>query len=626
MREMAIGIILVAWSIAANAQVVDDLPKVEARNGSGQRELSAEDLFQKVSASVYIVIARSDRNEPRKIIQGSAVAVTPNLLLTNCHVVTDNESIRIIKGSTQITVSLTFKERSSDRCVLRSATRLDSFVPIRRYDSVRIGETVYAIGAPKGIFLGADLSITQGLVSAKRTSNTSRYIQTNAPISEGSSGGGLFDKYGNLVGITTFTLKESQNLNFAIAAEDFFSTFSKEIGPHRREEPTSKCEVQNPTSTPPRAPSASPPLTEQRAVRVQRGEYFRDLLMRSGVNGADATLAQISLSGVYDVRKMRAGQLVILHFGTVDGEQGRFIGLAFDSNYDRTVWIQRQSRGDYVATEMKKELTLQVLRNNGVIDHSVFQAGLQSGMPPEPIVRMINLFAYDVDFQGAVLKGGTFETLIEQHRDRNGDIVRYGNILYAALTIQGNTIKLYRWQGDDGEADYFTEKGDSSRKALMRTPIDGASVLLGYSKIHPGIDFAAPVGTPIYAAGDGQIERLGWHGGYGNAIVIRHTKDYSTLYGHMSGFAPGMQPGKRVKQGDIIGFVGTTGISTGPHLHYEVHLAGKQIDPLSLKLPSRQRLHGAEFVHFQQRVHLINACFRKLGKNGAIGSGLSQVE
>jgi murein DD-endopeptidase MepM/ murein hydrolase activator NlpD len=245
---------------------------------------------------------------------------------------------------------------------------------------------------------------------------------------------------------------------------------------------------------------------------------------------------------------------------------------------------------------------------------------------------MINLFAFDVDFQRDVQKGDTFETLIEQHRDRNGEIVRYGNILYAALTIQGSTIKLYRWQGDDGEADYFTDKGESSRKALMRTPIDGARLssgfgyrrhpILGYSKLHQGVDFSAPTGTPIYAAGAGQLEKMGWQGGYGNAIVIRHTKEYATLYGHMSGFAPGMQPGKRVKQGDIIGYVGTTGMSTGPHLHYEVHLAGKQIDPLSLKLPSRQRLQGAELVRYLDLVKTINARWQVLAKNGATGNGI----
>jgi murein DD-endopeptidase MepM/ murein hydrolase activator NlpD len=397
----------------------------------------------------------------------------------------------------------------------------------------------------------------------------------------------------------------------------------------------------------PRAPQASllslaavESQTERRSfqqvVRVQRGEYFRDLLMRGGVVGADAQMANISLAGVYDVRKMKAGQLVTIDFGILGEEHNRFLGVRFDSNFDRTVAVQRQSRGDFVATEIKKEIITQLLRTNGTIDHSVFQAGLQAGLPPEPVVRMINLFAYDVDFQRDVQKGDTFETLIEQHKDARGDIVRHGNILFASLTLQGQTIKLYRWQGDDGEVDYFSESGHSSKKALMRTPIDGARLssgfgyrrhpVLGYSKLHQGTDFAAPTGTPIYAAGSGQIERVGWAGGYGNSISIRHNKEYSTLYGHMSGFAPGMVAGKRVQQGDIIGYVGSTGMSTGPHLHYEVHVNNKPIDPLSLKLPSRQRLTGTELARYLDYVKTVNTRFQGLAHSGATGNGIASAE
>ena len=376
--------------------------------------------------------------------------------------------------------------------------------------------------------------------------------------------------------------------------------------------------------------------TFQQVVRIQRGEYFRDLLMRGGVVGADAQMAHISLAGVYDVRKMRAGQLVTIDFGILGEEHNRFLGVRFDSNFDRTVAVQRQARGDFVATEIKKEIITQLLRTNGTIDHSVFQAGLQAGLPPEPVVRMINLFAYDVDFQRDVQKGDTFETLIEQHKDARGDIVRHGNILFASLTLQGQTIKLYRWQGDDGEVDYFSETGHSSKKALMRTPIDGARLssgfgyrrhpVLGYSKLHQGTDFAAPTGTPIYAAGSGQIERVGWGGGYGNSISIRHNKEYSTLYGHMSGFAPGMVAGKRVQQGDIIGYVGSTGMSTGPHLHYEVHVNNKPIDPLSLKLPSRQRLTGTELARYIDYVKTVNTRFQGLAHSGATGNGIASAE
>ncbi len=373
----------------------------------------------------------------------------------------------------------------------------------------------------------------------------------------------------------------------------------------------------------------------QHVIRVQPRDDFFVLLMRSGVPGAEAQLARISLAGVYDARKMRAGQLITVDFGVVGEQHNRFLGIRFDSSYDKSVVIQRQPRGEFVATEIRKELTLELLRSNGKIDNSMFQAALGAGLPPEPVVRLINMFAYDVDFERDIQKGDQFEVLMELHRDSRGDIVRYGNILYAALNLQGNVLRLYRWQGEDGEPDYFNDKGESSGKALMRTPIDGARLssgfgyrrhpVLGYSRLHQGIDFAAPTGTPIFAAGNGHVERAGWQGGYGNAVVIRHNKEYSTLYGHMSGLAPGVQPGKRVRQGEVIGYVGSTGMSTGPHLHYEVHVNGQPIDPLSLRLPSRQRLQGQELARYLDQLRKIEERYRALAKNGAVGTGIASV-
>jgi murein DD-endopeptidase MepM/ murein hydrolase activator NlpD len=381
--------------------------------------------------------------------------------------------------------------------------------------------------------------------------------------------------------------------------------------------------------------NASERRSFQRVVRVRRGDNFFVLLMRSGVPGAEAQQANISLAGVYDVRKMRAGQLVTVTFGILGEDHNRFLGVRFDTDIDRSVTIQRQPHGDFTATEIKKELTTRLVRNNGTINHSVFQGLLQSGLPAEPVIRMINLFAYDVDFQRDIQKGDTFETLVEQQRDAHGNIVRYGDILYASLTVGGRTYKLYRWQNEDGSVDYLNEHGESSRKALMRTPIDGARIssgfglrrhpILGYSRMHTGVDFAAPKGTPIYAAGSGDIMRIGWLGGYGNAIMIHHNKEYDTLYGHMSGFVPGMKVGRHVKQGDVIGYVGATGMATGPHLHYEVHYDGKPINPLTLKLPARQRLVGADLKRFQAMVKDLDSRYRTLARNGATGGALAMA-
>jgi murein DD-endopeptidase MepM/ murein hydrolase activator NlpD len=368
------------------------------------------------------------------------------------------------------------------------------------------------------------------------------------------------------------------------------------------------------------------PAAFQRLLRVERGDNLFVLLMKAGVPGAEAQLASLSLTGVYDLRRLRQGQLLAIDFGVREDAHNSFLGLRFDSSFDRTVSVRRREGGEFAASETKKDLTLELLRGDAEIDHSVFQAGLQAGLPPEPLVRMIHLFSYEVDFQRDVQKGDRFEVLIEVHRDPSGTIVRYGDIRYAALWLQEGPIRLYQWEGEGGEPEYFTRQGESTKKELMRTPVDGARLssgfgfrrhpILGYSKLHRGVDFAAPAGTPIYAAGNGTLDKAGWLGGYGKAIVIRHNREVSTLYAHMTGFAAGMGAGRRVRQGEIIGYVGSTGMSTGPHLHYEVHQNGTPINPLGLKLPSRQRLAGAELERFQLQVRISDIAFAGLARNG----------
>ena len=192
--------------------------------------------------------------------------------------------------------------------------------------------------------------------------------------------------------------------------------------------------------------------------------------------------------------------------------------------------------------------------------------------------------------------------------DGDGKVLRPGNILYAAMTLGGTKTALYRY-ADDGFVDYFDSAGRSARKALLRTPIDGARLsssfgmrkhpVMGYSRMHKGIDFAAGKGTPIYAAGDGIVERASRFGNFGNYIRLRHNSDYATAYGHLSRYAKGIHPGKRVKQGQVIGYVGSTGRSTGPHLHYEVLYNGKQVNPLSVKLPTGTKLAGKALAGFK---------------------------
>lgn len=224
------------------------------------------------------------------------------------------------------------------------------------------------------------------------------------------------------------------------------------------------------------------------------------------------------------------------------------------------------------------------------------------------MIELIRTFSFDVDFQREIQKNDGFEVLYETFTDINGQQARTGEVLYAGLILGGKRIELHRFTPESGRTDYFSPDGQSVRKTLMRTPIDGARIssgfgrrkhpVLGYTKMHRGTDFAAARGTPVYAAGDGVIERASRNGAFGNYVRIRHNSTYKTAYAHLNGYAKGMRSGTRVKQGQVIAYVGTTGRSTGPHLHYEVHVNGKQVNPRQIKMPSGERLKGKDLEAF----------------------------
>ena len=248
------------------------------------------------------------------------------------------------------------------------------------------------------------------------------------------------------------------------------------------------------------------------------------------------------------------------------------------------------------------------------IYQSIYETGLRNQVPRPILDDVIRVFSYDVDFQRRVQPGDSFEVLFE---DESGE--SKNDVLYTALTVGGETKRYFRFQApDDNVVDYYDETGKSAKKFLVRKPVtdglmrSGFGVrrhpILGYMKMHTGIDWAAPNGTPIYASGNGNIEKVGWESGYGKYVRIRHANGYQTAYGHMSAFARGMQPGVRVHQGQIIGYVGSTGLSTGPHLHYEIMVNGRFVDPMRIKLPRGRVLEGpilAGFDHERDRLETI---------------------
>ena len=352
------------------------------------------------------------------------------------------------------------------------------------------------------------------------------------------------------------------------------------------------------------------PPTVARTLAVEPGDTLMNLLVRAGADRSDAHYAIEALAKHYDPRRLRPGQEITLVFDAVlgDDKPGRLENVDLSADVDRRVVVARNETG-YVAEEIARDLDARPQRAAGRIDDSLYLAATRALVPDPVVIELIRLYSFDVDFQRDIQPGDGFELFYEGLADESGAIVKQGPILYARLEIGDKVLPLYRFETDDGDVDYYNPKGESVRKALLRTPVDGARLssrfgmrkhpILGYSKMHRGIDFAAPSGTPIMAAGDGTIEYAGRHGGYGKYIRIRHNGEYKTAYAHMSKFAGGMRTGKRVRQGDIIGYVGTTGRSTGPHLHYEVLASNKQTNPLGLKLPTGRTLAGSELARFQ---------------------------
>jgi murein DD-endopeptidase MepM/ murein hydrolase activator NlpD len=243
-------------------------------------------------------------------------------------------------------------------------------------------------------------------------------------------------------------------------------------------------------------------------------------------------------------------------------------------------------------------------------------------VPPAVLAEVVRIFSWDVDYQRETRPGDEIAVLFERERVADGPVIGAGDIRYARLDVGGRIVEAFRFErGDD--AAFFTRDGESLRKFLLRTPVSGARMssgfgmrrhpILGYTRMHRGIDFAAPTGTPIYAAGDGRLVRVGRYGGYGNYIRIQHGEGYATAYAHLSRFAEGMRSGRRVEQGDVIGYVGSTGRSTGPHLHFEVLENGEQVDPLGVAQPPAENLEGEALAAFQREVQAVETRLAELG-------------
>ncbi|MAF95468.1 MAG: peptidase M23 [Rhodospirillaceae bacterium] len=399
---------------------------------------------------------------------------------------------------------------------------------------------------------------------------------------------------------------------------------------------------ETPTDGDPGAVTALPDLKVP--LRVGRGDTLAGMLTGAGVSPADARGAISALSKHFNPRRIKRGQTVAVLFappavGSPEAnrpEPGKFLGLVVEPDYDTAIRVEKTAEGAFSAAKIKKSLTQAPARAGGVIRTSLYVAGRKAGIPRRVLAELIRAYSWDIDFQRDIRAGDRFEVMYERFFDGQGDgkrrLVYSGPILYAALTLSGKRHPIYLHATRDGDSDYYDDKGQSARKALMRTPIDGARLssgfgrrrhpILGYTKLHRGVDFAAPRGTPIYAAGNGVVVRSGRNGAYGKYIRIRHNSRYSTAYAHMRAIDRSARRGKRVKQGQIIGTVGSTGRSTGPHLHYEILAGGVRTNPMKVKMPPGRKLKGEELEDFQVARAVIDgkfAAFEPKAKVAAAG-------
>jgi murein DD-endopeptidase MepM/ murein hydrolase activator NlpD len=340
-------------------------------------------------------------------------------------------------------------------------------------------------------------------------------------------------------------------------------------------------------------------------IRVQSGDTLSTVFANVGLSASALHEVLNSSKEAKQLTRLKVGQTLEFNLDT-DGQLERLYSKLSDLE---SIALAKSDKGFSFKRELVKP-EVQSAYAHAVINSSLFLSAKRAGLSHGLTMDLASVFGYDIDFAMDIREGDEFE-LIYEKKVVNGKQVGTGNILSARFTNRGKTYTAVRYTNKQGNSSYYSANGESMRKAFIRTPVDFARIssrfsngrrhpILNKIRAHKGVDYAAPRGTPIKAAGDGRITLAGRHGGYGNAVIIQHGQRYRTLYAHMQGFAKGVRSGSNVKQGQIIGYIGTTGLSTGPHLHYEFQVNGVHVDPLSQKLPMADPIASSEKARFMQ--------------------------
>ncbi len=342
--------------------------------------------------------------------------------------------------------------------------------------------------------------------------------------------------------------------------------------------------------------------------RISVGETFDNILEQYSIDKEEINEIKKKIGKKTNLNKLNTNQKISI---TIDQSKNLIKEFTFQISNTEKIYLKRNIDTDefnkkIVVTKLNKD----VLYKENIILQSLYKSASDKKIPANIIIEFARVYGFQVDFQRDIRKKDSFQIMYEIFRDDRGKIIETGNILFANLKLSGKNNSLYYFDGKGNEG-HYDKNGKSVKKALMKTPINGARLsspfgmrkhpIDGFNKMHQGTDFAAPMGTPIMASGDGVIKKAGWCGGGGNCVVIKHNSTYQTVYAHMSKFAKGIRSGVRVKQAQVIGFVGSTGKSTGPHLHYEVIVNGKRINSQKLKLPSGKILKGENRKLFETK-------------------------
>lgn len=373
-------------------------------------------------------------------------------------------------------------------------------------------------------------------------------------------------------------------------------------------------------------------------IQIKSGDTLISLLTDKKVSYDEAHNLVRTMKKVYDPKRLSIGQSLTMTLDKdTDNADGVIVTkLSIPVSAIKTVHVVRSGAGEFKVSSAEQPLVKAMARAGGTITSSLYQTGVNSNIPAPLLGEIINAYSYDVDFQRDIKDGDRIDVLYERSQTETGIPAGHGDVIFASLTLGGKEKRIYRYASADGTIGWFNGVGESIRKALLRTPINGARItsafgmrkhpILGYSKMHRGVDFGAPTGTPIYAAGDGTVAEAGMKGSYGKYVRIKHDGKYSTAYAHASRIASGVKPGAKVKQGQIIAYVGTTGRSTGAHLHYEILEGNKQVNPSGVKFKTGQSIGRKEMARFKKQVDYVKMALDRVPLNAAVAYADTSVK